>query len=147
MLTRRLERVLGEKFRFFCFDLENFIKAFFFVKCYQFHGSIFLRHWSHMQRLSQKSEVDGRSILLVPRDTVLHIVSPALTTQAICPWRVQSAQFPNPQTRVLASVTHPSTKHKTRNKFHSYLTAANGKWVSAPDFLFFEARHDYPNSQ
>lgn len=68
MLTRHLEGVLGEKFSFFCFDLENFIKAFFFffVKCYQFHGSIFLRHLSHMQRLSQKSEIDGRSVLLVP---------------------------------------------------------------------------------
>lgn len=91
-----------------------------------------------MQRLSQKSEVGGRSILLVPRDTVLHIVSPALTTQAICPWRVQSAQFPNPQTRVLASVTHPSTKHKTRNKFHSYLTAANGEFLH---LIFYFSKH------
>lgn len=109
MLTRRLEsRVLGEKFSFFCFDLENLkisfsLRLFFLVNCCQSHGSIFLRHLSHMQRLSQKSEIDGRSILLV--GTKSYIVNPALTTQAICLWHFQLAQFTNPQTRVLVSVT------------------------------------------
>lgn len=41
MLTRRLERVLGEKFRFFCFDLENFIKAFFLSNAINFMGQYF----------------------------------------------------------------------------------------------------------
>lgn len=61
------------------------------------------------------------------RDKALHTVNPALPTQAICPWHFQLAQFTDPQTQALASVTHASTKHKTRNEFHSYLAAANGK--------------------